>query len=115
MLLRTETVGGVLLVLAAVIALVLANSPLDAGYRWLRDLRIGPEALGLQLSVQQWTADGLLAIFFFLAGLELKREFAAGELRDPRRAAVPVVAAVGGRVVPAALYPSCATVTKVAC
>jgi NhaA family Na+:H+ antiporter len=104
MLLRTETVGGVLLVLAAVIALVLANSPLDAGYRWLRDLRIGPEALGLQLSVQQWTADGLLAIFFFLAGLELKREFAAGELRDPRRAAVPVVAAVGGMVVPAALY-----------
>ena len=61
-------------------------------------------ALHLHLSVGQWAADGLLAIFFFVAGLELKREFVAGDLRDPRRAAIPVAAAISGVVVPALLY-----------
>src|SRR5262245_24864405 len=68
------------------------------------DLTVGPSALHLDLSLATWAADGLLAIFFFVAGLELKREFVAGDLRDPRRAAIPVVAAVGGVVVPAVLY-----------
>jgi NhaA family Na+:H+ antiporter len=102
--LRTETVGGVLLLVAAVIALVWANSPWAGAYQAMRDFTVGPHALHLGLSVGTWAADGLLAIFFFVAGLELKREFVAGDLRDPRRAAVPVLAAVGGVVVPAVLY-----------
>ena len=68
----------------------------------LSGLRVGPAALHLDLTLAQWAADGLLAIFFFVAGLELKREFVAGDLRDPRRAALPVAAAVGGMAVPAA-------------
>ena len=65
---------------------------------------VGPAALHLDLTLATWAADGLLAIFFFVAGLELKREFVAGDLRDPRRAALPVAAAVGGMAVPALLY-----------
>ena len=102
--LRTETVGGLLLIVAAVAALVWANSPWAAGYDALRDTRVGPEAWHLHLSLGTWAADGLLAIFFFVAGLELKREFVAGDLREPRRAALPVAAAVGGMVVPAAVF-----------
>jgi NhaA family Na+:H+ antiporter len=102
--LRTETIGGVLLLAAAVLALIWANSPWAGGYQAMRDFTIGPAALHLDLSVGTWAADGLLAIFFFVAGLELKREFVAGDLRDPRRAAVPVVAAIGGVIVPAVLY-----------
>ena len=69
----------------------------------VRDTRLGPASLHLDLTVGQWAADGLLAIFF-VAGLELKREFVAGDLRDPRQAALPVAAALGGMVVPAALF-----------
>jgi NhaA family Na+:H+ antiporter len=103
-ILRRETVGGVLLVLAAVVALVWVNSPLDDSYVAMRDARIGPGVLHLHLSLGTWAADGLLAIFFFVAGLELKREFVAGDLRDPRRAALPVAAAVGGMAAPALIY-----------
>jgi NhaA family Na+:H+ antiporter len=103
-LLRRETVGGALLVLATVVALVWANSPLADSYATLRDLRVGPAALHLDLSLGTWAADGLLAIFFFVVGLELKREFVAGDLRDPRRAALPILAAVGGMVAPALLF-----------
>lgn len=102
--LRRETVGGALLLAAAVIALVWANSPWSAGYYAMLDFVAGPELLHLNLSLETWAADGLLAIFFFVAGLELKREFVAGDLRDRRRAAVPVFAAVGGMVVPAIVY-----------
>ena len=102
--LRRETVGGALLLAATVVALVWANSPWSAGYEALRDVEVGPEALHLSLSLGAWAADGLLAIFFFVAGLELKREFVAGDLRDVRRAALPVVAAVGGMAVPAVVY-----------
>jgi NhaA family Na+:H+ antiporter len=102
--LRKETVGGALLLLATVLALVWANSPWTAAYVSLRELEVGPAALHLQLSLGTWAADGLLAIFFFVAGLELKREFVAGDLRDPRRAALPVAAAIGGMAVPALLY-----------
>jgi Na+:H+ antiporter, NhaA family len=103
-ILRTETVGGILLLAAAVIALVWANSPWSDLYHQASELRVGPASLHLNLSLSVWAADGLLAVFFFVAGLELKREFVAGELRDPRRAALPVAAAVGGMVVPAAIY-----------
>ena len=102
--LRRETVGGVLLLIGTVVALVWANSPWSAAYETLRDTRIGPHALHLDLTLGQWAADGLLAIFFFVAGLELKREFVAGDLRDPKRALLPVVAAVGGMAAPAVVY-----------
>jgi len=102
--LRKETVGGVLLLVATVLAVVWANSPWSDAYSALRDSSFGPTALQLHLSVGTWAADGLLAIFFFVAGLELKREFVAGDLREPRRAALPVAAAIGGMVVPAVLF-----------
>jgi NhaA family Na+:H+ antiporter len=102
--LRKETVGGALLLAGTVLALVWANSPWSESYAALRDTTVGPTALDLHLSLGSWAADGLLAIFFFVAGLELKREFIAGDLRSPRRAALPVAAAVGGMAVPALLY-----------
>jgi len=102
--LRTETVGGVLLLLAAIAALVWANTPVKASYEAVLDFHVGPAALGLDLSLQHWAADGLLAVFFFVAGIELKRELVAGDLRDPRAAALPVVAALCGMAVPALVY-----------
>ncbi|MFJ6578692.1 Na+/H+ antiporter NhaA [Streptomyces sp. NPDC091368] len=102
--LRTETVGGVLLLLAAIAALVWANSPLSESYETVSDFHLGPAALGLDLSIQHWAADGLLAVFFFVAGIELKRELVAGELRDPRAAMLPVVAALCGMAAPALVY-----------
>jgi Na+:H+ antiporter, NhaA family len=102
--LRSETVGGALLLVATVVALVWANSPISDSYNALRDFEVGPSWLHLHLSLGTWAADGLLAIFFFVVGLELKREFVAGDLRDPRRAALPILAAVGGMVVPATVF-----------
>ncbi|WP_286929506.1 MULTISPECIES: Na+/H+ antiporter NhaA [Aeromicrobium] len=102
--LRRETVGGTILLVAAVAALVLANSPWSDAYFDLAETRIGPASLHLDLTVSAWAADGLLAIFFFVVGLELKREFVAGDLRDPRRAMLPVVAAVGGMIAPALIF-----------
>ena len=103
-LLRRETVGGALLLAATVVALVWANSPAAESYSTLRGLTFGPSALHLDLSLSTWAGDGLLAIFFFVAGLELKREFVAGDLRDPRRAVLPVAAAAGGMIVPAVVF-----------
>ncbi|MEV0625287.1 Na+/H+ antiporter NhaA [Nonomuraea wenchangensis] len=103
-ILRKETIGGALLLAAALAALIWANSPWAQTYQELRAVEIGPAALHLHLDLATWAADGLLAIFFFVAGLELKREFVAGDLRDPWRAAVPVAAAFGGVVVPALAY-----------
>ncbi|MDG9712996.1 Na+/H+ antiporter NhaA [Streptomyces sp. DH10] len=103
--LRTETVGGVLLLAAAVTALLWANIPaLHDSYESVSHFHVGPAALGLDLSVAHWAADGLLAIFFFVAGIELKRELVAGDLRDPKAAALPVVAALCGMAVPALVY-----------
>ncbi|MFF9375961.1 Na+/H+ antiporter NhaA [Streptomyces griseoluteus] len=103
--LRTETVGGVLLLIAAVAALVWANVPaLSHAYATVSHFRLGPAALGLDLSVAHWAADGLLAVFFFVAGVELKRELVAGDLRDPKAAVLPVVAALCGMAVPALVY-----------
>ncbi|MGZ8801432.1 MAG: Na+/H+ antiporter NhaA [Mycobacterium sp.] len=105
-ILRKETVGGVILLLAAGAALIWANSPWAASYFALRDLEVGGEPFGLhlKLTLGAWAADGLLAIFFLVVGLELKREFVAGDLRDPTRAALPIAAAVGGMVVPALIF-----------
>ncbi len=109
--LRAETVGGLLLIVGAATALVWANSPWSQSYSTIRDGVLGPETLAfgpvelhLGLTVGQWAADGLLAIFFFVAGIELKRELVVGDLRDPRRAAVPVAAALAGVALPAVLY-----------
>jgi NhaA family Na+:H+ antiporter len=101
--LRAETVGGVLLLVAAIAALIWANT-LGSNYESVRGFHLGIGALGLDLSIQHWAADGLLAIFFFVAGIELKRELVAGELRDPKAAALPVIAAVCGMAVPALVY-----------
>jgi len=103
-ILRKETVGGMLLLATAGAALVWANSPWSQAYRTVSEFSIGPESLHLHLSMSAWAADGLLAIFFFIVGLELKREFVAGDLRDPRRAALPIAAAIGGMIVPAAVF-----------
>ncbi|WP_086735988.1 Na+/H+ antiporter NhaA [Streptomyces glaucescens] len=108
--LRTETVGGVLLLVAAITALLWANVPLlHDSYETVSHFHIGPETLGLNLSVAHWAADGLLAVFFFVAGIELKRELVAGDLRDPRAAALPVVAALCGMAAPALVYTLTAT------
>ncbi|WP_253768449.1 Na+/H+ antiporter NhaA [Goodfellowiella coeruleoviolacea] len=101
--LRTETVGGLVLLGATAVALLWANSPLRDSYTALRDLRLGPAALHLDLTVGDWAKDGLLALFFFVAGLELKRELVTGELSRLRAALLPVIAAIGGMVVPALL------------
>ena len=103
---RKETVGGAVLLAAAAIALIWANSPWSESYHSLTALKVGTDDIGLHLdlSLGKWAADGLLAIFFFVVGLELKREFVAGDLRDPARAALPIAAAVGGMVVPALIF-----------
>ncbi|RZL76811.1 MAG: Na+/H+ antiporter NhaA [Rhodococcus sp. (in: high G+C Gram-positive bacteria)] len=103
-ILRRETVGGGLLLAATVVAMVWANSPWSGGYDTLRDFTVGPAALHLHLPLGTWASDGLLAIFFFVVGLELKREFVAGDLRDPARAALPIAAAVGGMALPAMVF-----------
>lgn len=103
-ILRKETVGGALLVVAAVLALIWANSPASDSYFALRDFKVGYEPWHLELSLGAWAADGLLAIFFFLVGLELKREFVAGDLRQLNKSVVPVTAAAGGVLVPALIY-----------
>ncbi|WP_437046283.1 Na+/H+ antiporter NhaA [Streptomyces sp. enrichment culture] len=103
--LRTETVGGVLLLAAAIAALLWANIPaLRDSYESVSHFHFGPGALGLNLSVAHWAADGLLAVFFFVAGTELKRELVAGDLKDPKAAALPVVAALCGMAAPALVY-----------
>ena len=97
-LFRREAVGGAIALVAAVVGVVWANSAWAASYFELRHLEIGP------LDVEHWAADGALTLFFFVAGLELKRELVIGSLRRPADAAVPVAAAVCGVAVPAALY-----------
>ena len=101
--LRTETVGGAALLVAAAIALIWVNSPIGDSYTALRDLRLGPAALHLDLTLGTWAQDGLLAVFFFIAGIEVKREMVVGELADRKRATLPIVAALGGVAVPAGL------------
>jgi Na+:H+ antiporter, NhaA family len=104
--LHTESAGGVVLVAAAIVALLWANSPWDASYHdvWTTDLAVALGDWELDLDLRDWINDGLMALFFFVVGLEIKRELVEGELRDPRRAALPVWAALGGMIVPALIY-----------
>jgi Na+:H+ antiporter, NhaA family len=104
--LHVEAAGGILLLAATVVALVWANSPWQESYQdvWhtVGTLRVGDYAISETL--QHWVNDGLMAVFFFVVGLEIKRELVAGDLSNPRDAALPAIAAVGGMVVPAAVY-----------
>lgn len=102
--LRQETVGGALLLIAAIAGLAIANSAWREAYENLKEFVVGPAALHLDLSLETWAADGLLAIFFFVAGLELKRELVVGMLRERSQAVLPVVAAVCGMIVPALVF-----------
>lgn len=105
-LLRTESIGGIFLLIAALLAILFANTALQDAYFTVRGTYLGGELLGLdlKLSIGHWAADGLLAVFFFMAGLELKQEFVAGDLRNPARAVIPVAAAFGGVAIPAIIY-----------
>jgi NhaA family Na+:H+ antiporter len=98
--------GGLVLLLAAIAALICANTPLASSYRAFVDTAVGIGSAGsaLSLSVGAWFSEGLLAIFFLLVGLEIRREMTVGELSDPRAALLPVLAAIGGVFVPAAIY-----------
>ncbi|GAA1771391.1 Na+/H+ antiporter NhaA [Streptomonospora arabica] len=103
--LRKDSVGGFLLIGAALVALVWANSPWAELYETIRGYTVGPSApLHLDLTIEHWAADGILALFFFIIGAELKQEFVHGELRNPRRAMLPIVAAAGGMAVPALIF-----------
>lgn len=101
--LRTEQIGGLVLLGATVLALIVANSPLSEQYAQLSAYRIGPAALHLNLSIASWAQDGLLTIFFVVTGLELKWELVVGELRNLRAAMLPIVGAIGGMVGPVVL------------
>jgi Na+:H+ antiporter, NhaA family len=102
-----ETAGGIVMLVGAVIALAWANSPWSGSYRAMLDtpidFRVG-ELLDLELSLHEWINDGLMSLFFLVVGLEIKRQLVHGELRDRRTAALPAVAALGGMIVPAAIY-----------
>jgi NhaA family Na+:H+ antiporter len=104
--LATEVAGGVVLVAAAIVALVWANSPWSASYEtlWSTDLSVALGHWELHLDLRHWVNDGLMAIFFVVVALEVKRELLEGELREVRKAALPVLGAMGGMVVPAALF-----------
>jgi len=104
--LKTEGGGGVVLLVAGVVALVWANSPWQDAYHdlWHHEIGIGPAGWALQDSLQHWINDALMALFFFVVGLEIKRELMYGELQEPRTAALPVIAAIGGMVVPVVLF-----------
>lgn len=104
--LEIESASGILLVFCTVIALVLANSPWAESWHsfWHTDARLGIGTWELRASLAHWVNDGLMTVFFFLVGLEIKRELVDGELRTVRKAALPIVAALGGMLVPAAIY-----------
>ena len=104
--LRMEASGGILLMFTAVLAIVIANTPLHTYYDLLLDTPVSVQvgALIIAKPLLLWINDGLMAIFFFLVGLELKREIVAGELSELRNVVLPGIAAVGGMVVPAAVY-----------
>lgn len=103
-ILNRETVGGGLMLAASLIALIWVNSPFSQSYLSFRDFTFGWKSLDLHMDVAHWIQDGLLAIFFAVAGLELRREFTHGDLKNPRNAAVPIAAAIGGMALPAILY-----------
>ncbi|MBU1831284.1 MAG: Na+/H+ antiporter NhaA, partial [Gammaproteobacteria bacterium] len=104
--LKQESAGGILLVFASVLAMVLANSPFFSFYNLLIDTPVVVQVGALKLAkpLLMWVNDGFMAVFFLLVGLELKREFLEGELSDYRKVILPGLGAIGGMVVPALIY-----------
>ena len=104
--LRAEATGGLLLLAASVVAMIWINSPLGDSYTdlWSTKLTVGPGSLSISEDLQHWVNDGLMAIFFFVISLEIKRELIVGDLRHPRAAALPILAAAGGVVLPALIF-----------
>ena len=104
--LHTEAAGGIVLVVATIVALLWANSPWKDSYfdLWHARLSISLGSHTIDLDLQEWVNDALMSIFFFVVGLEIKRELVEGELRDPRRAAMPAIAAIGGMIFPALIF-----------
>lgn len=103
---KNEALAGIILLIAAVAALLIANSPLQSLYfeSLGAHLRLGISPFVLDKSLLHWVNDGLMVIFFFLVGLEIKREVVEGALSSPQRASLPVIAALGGMIVPALIY-----------
>src|SRR4029077_7583874 len=103
---RTETLGGLVLLGFGLAALAIANSPLSAAYNhlWEIPLTLAIPPRELSLSLHDWINDGLMAVFFLVVGLEIKRELLAGELSSVRQAALPIACAIGGMVLPALIY-----------
>ena len=106
--LHTESIGGIVLLIATVVALAWSNSPWSANYHHILEthLRLNVGLFLVDLTVEEWINDGLMALFFFVIGLEIKREVLFGQLSTLRSAALPAVAAMGGMVVPAVIYLS---------
>jgi len=106
---RTETAGGSVLLLFGIAALVLANSPLAEAYERLWQIRLtfGSAEHSLSLTMHEWINDGLMAVFFLLVGIEIKRELVVGELASVKKAALPIACAIGGMILPAAFYWIC--------
>lgn len=106
--LHDETAGGLLLMGCTVLALLIANSPLASAYHHILETPLGVSigSWELQHSLHHWINEGLMTLFFFVVGLEIKREVLTGELSTPQQAAVPIFAAVGGMIVPALIYLS---------
>jgi Na+:H+ antiporter, NhaA family len=102
--LRSERVAAALLLAAAVLGLVIANLPFGASVIAVKDAHLEIQFLRVDLSTGHWITDGLLAIFFFIVAVELKRELVIGELNSLAKALLPAIAAVGGVIVPAAIY-----------
>ncbi len=102
--LHNESFAGMLLVVGALLALIWANTPIRDSYFTIANTVVGPHALHLDLTIAQWAADGILTVFFFVVGLELKQEFTTGSLHDPRKAAVPIIAAACGMAGPILVY-----------
>lgn len=105
-LLKDEAIGGKLILAAAVLALVIANTPLRQAYEafWHQSLSLGVNQFDISLDLRHWLSEGLMALFFLVVGLEIKREFVKGQLREFKAAALPIGAAIGGMVVPAAFF-----------
>ena len=104
---RQEKSSGIVLALSVIIALLLANSPLAEWYTHFFEYKIGVSlngSLHMNYSIHQWVNDGLMAMFFFVVGLELKREFISGELSKIRNTILPICAAIGGMIIPAIIY-----------
>lgn len=104
----SSNAGGIMLFLCVILSMIIANSPLAASLQNLLDLPLGfeTESIHLKYSVLLWINDGLMAVFFLLVGLEIKREIVEGELSSPKKASLPILCAIGGAVVPALIYLS---------